>query len=271
MFYFERKIYYIDKYEKGEKRGNAGFINITLHEKDCQIHIGIRHLKRYGMVKCQWYGIKEEEKILLEEFNVENGFADLEWIYPYRKIGRNEYDLSEFKGFYFQFGKNVWGNCFTKREYVNDVLDITETKPSAFSIMNELEEENQSSDEESKQVQKMSQQSHTPRSTFDELLQTYPVVQPFPAQGEYVQIEPVTLKVLAQDYRKLTENSFLLHGYYTHKHIILGFYKDEKREGYYLGVPGSFEPKEQIMAEMFGFEGYERSGDMGYYMRRVEF
>ena len=260
MFCFERKIYYIDLYEKEERKGNAGFIAFTLREKEIQVHIGIRGMDKKRNIKCQWYGLKNEETILLDEIRVRDGQADFYKEYPMANLStghavsvcdrqndaeRGKLTGQEFagmKGFYFQFDKNCWGNCFIKKEEEKIVFP---------------------------QVQ--AAEARPPRSTFEQLLQTYPVVQPFESQGDYVEIEPMTLKVLAPGYRKLADNSFILHGYYTHNHIILGFYKDEERQGYYLGVPGSFETKEQLMAEMFGFEGYERSGDLGYYMRKVEF
>lgn len=258
MFYFERKIYYIDFYEKEERKGNAGFIGFTLRENEIQVHIGIRGMDKKRSVKCQWYGLKDEDKILLDEFWIRDGQADFYKQYQMTKVHAHdvsvcdkaneiegvklmEQDFAGMKGFYFQFGKNYWGNCFVKKEEAAFIphVQAAETRP--------------------------------PRSTFEQLLQTYPVLQPFESQGDYVEIKPMTLKLLAPGYRKLADNSFLLHGYYTHNHIILGFYKDDERQGYYLGVPGSFETKEQLMAEMFGFEGYERSGDLGYYMRKVEF
>lgn len=259
LFYFERKIYYIDLYEKEERKGNAGFITITTKENACHVHIGIRGIGQKKSVKCSWYGLLGEQKVLLEEFYTRDGQADFEKDYPMpinrkdalvndgkiidKSQGEKNIDvvMNDWKGFYFQFGKNAWGNCFAKKDGDSQIIVVQE---------------------KTKRV---------PRGTFEELLQNYPVVQPFRNQGDYVEIEPMTLKVLAPGYRKLADNSFLLHGYYTHKHIILGFYQDSERAGYYLGVPGTFESKDQLMAEMFGFEGYERSGDMGYYMRRVEF
>ena len=257
MFYFERKIYYIDWFEKGERKGNAGFIRFTLRENEIQIHIGIRGMDKKRAVKCQWYGLKEEDKILLDEFWIQNGQADFYKQYQMSNNATKDisaempmnanskltgYDFAEMKGFYFQFGKNDWGNCFVKKD--GEQIEIPQVQAAEI---------------------------RPPRSTFEQLLQTYPVIQPFLNQGDYVEIEPMALKMLAPGYRKLADNSFILHGYYTHNHIILGFYKDDERQGYYLGVPGSFETKEQLMAEMFGFEGYERSGDLGYYMRKVEF
>ncbi|MGN0346125.1 MAG: hypothetical protein ACI4DU_02455 [Lachnospiraceae bacterium] len=105
---------------------------------------------------------------------------------------------------------------------------------------------------------------------FQEFMKQFPVLQPFPSQGNYVQITPFAVKYLAPDFQSMAQNSFLLHGYYTYHHLILGYYRDERKCGYYLGVPGTFQEREQMLAGMFGFEGYEHSGNLGYYMKRVE-
>ncbi len=109
------------------------------------------------------------------------------------------------------------------------------------------------------------------RTTWEELTETHQLVHPFEDQGDYISINPFTLKLLAPEYRKLANNSFLLHGFYNYRHLILGYYQDEERQGYYIGVPGTFDEREQMVAEMFGFEGYEPAGGVGYYMRKVEF
>ena len=78
-------------------------------------------------------------------------------------------------------------------------------------------------------------------------------------------------------------NSFLLHGYYCYRHLILA--KVERRKDkdgiddmaehediYLMGVPGIWQHREQYMASMFGFRKFkpvsyekQRSGDFGYW------
>ncbi|MBQ3035748.1 MAG: hypothetical protein IJD31_02340 [Lachnospiraceae bacterium] len=98
----------------------------------------------------------------------------------------------------------------------------------------------------------------------------YPILYPFRGQGPYVSIKPVDLQLLDEKYHKLTENSFLMHAFYQYRHMILGEYEQDGSTYFYVGVPGEFVKKEQESAAMFGFEGYEHSGDLGYYLYRVE-
>lgn len=104
----------------------------------------------------------------------------------------------------------------------------------------------------------------------------YPVIHPFGDGREYLSIAPADFVVLRQEYHKMTHNSFLLHGYYNYRHLILGRLKEGSGWQYYLGVPGNFYHREKMVAEMFGFEAFEGEkdsaapGDFGYFMKRVE-
>lgn len=98
----------------------------------------------------------------------------------------------------------------------------------------------------------------------------YPILYPFRGQGPYVSIKPVDLQLLDEKYHKLSDNSFLMHAFCQYRHMILGEYEQDGSAHFYVGVPGEFVKKEQESAAMFGFEGYEHSGDLGYYLYRVD-
>lgn len=109
------------------------------------------------------------------------------------------------------------------------------------------------------------------------LCKKYKVIHPFSNQGDYIMIAPRDLLFLPSQYQKLVNNSFLLHGYYNYRHLILGKYRVRRVEKFYLGVPGNYYTREQMVADMFGFEGFEKSGtgetaqgSFGYYMKEVE-
>ena len=110
---------------------------------------------------------------------------------------------------------------------------------------------------------------------WEQLQHMYPKVHPFGDERMFLSITPGDFVILGREYQKLVHNSFLLHGYYNYRHVILGRYPDEEGESYYLGVPGVYYEREKMAAEMFGFEAFEgkrepaQQGDFGYYMKRV--
>lgn len=111
---------------------------------------------------------------------------------------------------------------------------------------------------------------------WEQLLHMYGVIHPFGDDREYLSIAPKDFVVLRQEYQKMVHNSFLLHGYYNYRHLILGRVRTDEGWRYYLGVPGNFYGREKMVAEMFGFEAFEgekepaKAGDFGYFMKRVE-
>lgn len=106
---------------------------------------------------------------------------------------------------------------------------------------------------------------------WEQLLDTYENIHPYGDERVYVKLEPKDFVILQSKYQHLVNNSFLLHGFYNYRYIILG-----KEKNLYLGVPGVFYEREKMVAQMFGFEAFEcpggnvRAGEFGYYLRKVE-
>lgn len=111
---------------------------------------------------------------------------------------------------------------------------------------------------------------------WEQLKKNYPIVHPIREDEEYLKIAPKDFVIFTEKYQGLVHNSFLLHGYYNYKHLILGRKERDGRVIYYLGVPGTFHDREKTVAVMFGFEAFDgkrepaENGDFGYYLRRVE-
>lgn len=111
---------------------------------------------------------------------------------------------------------------------------------------------------------------------WKQLSEIYKHIAPFQDEREYLSIGPGDFVIFTEKYYKLVNNSFLLHGYYNYKHLILTQMTVRGETRYYMGVPGNFYEREKQVALMFGFESFEcreepaRAGDYGYYMMRVE-
>lgn len=106
---------------------------------------------------------------------------------------------------------------------------------------------------------------------WEQILDMYEQIHPYGDERVYVRLEPKDFVILQSKYQHLVNNSFLLHGFYNYRYVILG-----KEQNYYLGVPGVFYEREKMVAQMFGFETFEcpggnvRAGEFGYYLRKVE-
>lgn len=89
-----------------------------------------------------------------------------------------------------------------------------------------------------------------------------------------VRIEPNDIGLLEMENWRLGVNSFLTHGYYNYKYLMLG--KLRFQDGMVkavLGVPGVYDNKEQYIAKIFGFDIFiplkhtnTKTGNFGYWI-----
>lgn len=98
-----------------------------------------------------------------------------------------------------------------------------------------------------------------PVPLWDFLSKTYPKIQAFESQYgcEILVIKPQDIGLLPREVWIYGNNSFLLHGYYNYRYLILA--RLENPQGfprYLLGVPGHYFNNEKYMASMFGFPNF---------------
>jgi hypothetical protein len=92
---------------------------------------------------------------------------------------------------------------------------------------------------------------------FKMLCGCYPKVKVAEIEGECIKITPHDISYLPKKYWSLCNNSFLLHGYYSYKYLLLCEKKVAGEKKYLICVPGLYHQKEQRVAGMFGFTEFE--------------
>ena len=106
------------------------------------------------------------------------------------------------------------------------------------------------------------------------IFSSFPRIYPFEDNEikRCVKVEPKDIGALPSDTWILSNNSFLLHGYYCYHHLIFAEISDPYGSRYILGVPGIYHNRERFMARMFGFECFKsirrrelKQGDFGYW------
>lgn len=106
-------------------------------------------------------------------------------------------------------------------------------------------------------------------------IRTYPKIQAFDYQDgcEILTVKPQDIGLLPREMWMYGNNSFLLHGYYNHRYLILArLHNPNGASRFLLGVPGHYYSNEKYMAAMFGFPHFvlskmQPSGDgrFGYW------
>lgn len=131
-----------------------------------------------------------------------------------------------------------------------------------------------------KYLQETEELAQDAEKLWEELRKSYPKIQPFDYDDgcEILTIRPQDIGRLPREIWVYGNNSFLLHGYYNFRYLILvrlGNSKGNPR--YLLGVPGHYYSNEKYMASMFGFPNFVLSkkqpsndGRFGYWYTDIK-
>ncbi len=110
--------------------------------------------------------------------------------------------------------------------------------------------------EELERLEEEERESVEPLQIWEGFRKRYPKIHAFECAGEceILTIKPQDIGLLPREAWIFGNNSFLLHGYYNYRYLILA--KVDTTSGgtrYLLGVPGNYYSNEKYMASMFGF------------------
>lgn len=267
---YQKEIIYLTLSKRGEKLGNAGYIRLENREGTYHLSMRIQNLPDsltgvFAISRYRQDGWEEIDTITIkggqgvwekQNLRMENGV----WI----QIPMGEGCLLSGKSKYVQ-------ESILVREAVTDhkpmpVRESETVSESAAAQMPERETITSAAE-----LRDDKQQNVVKEDKWEQILETYDTIHPYGDQRVYVKIEPKDFIILQGKYQHLVNNSFLLHGFYNYRYLILG-----KEGDFYLGVPGVYYEREKMVAVMFGFEafecegGYANAGDFGYYLRKVE-
>lgn len=307
MYFYHKRVVYLSLHQENRQSSGWGFVRLT--EKDGEYCFKLQAKIPEGCQgKYPVYLLIGKEKALVSERMVQAGAMQGEFRLKVLEdviyIGGNAYALSRLWGIEILLSENTW----IRGIYQEEPLSKAERGVSAAELPEGQEAERQRQElirqkpirqEPAGQRQEPVGQNPEPEKAGDpeqELLQKsreakplsqggkwkklkeeYPQVHPFGDDRCFISLEPGDLVILPASFQKLLNNSFLLHGFYNYRHLILGpdrELSEEGEENFYIGVPGTYFEREKMVAVMFGFEGFEGKGPVeigsfGYYMRKV--
>lgn len=278
MFYCEKKIFYLALYQQGEKTGQVGFASVSVGKDEVSINLQVKKMSDY---------LKGEEisggyplflavagiKISLDkmEFVKGNGTFERRFLLKQDEITIENHRISPEKIM------GVWVELDESGGLQVRGGEVDSQKIPEVQMPEQNMQEVQTAELEPQRDIAPLQEIFS-ANKWEQLLKQFKKIHPFGDDRVFICIEPKDFIILQEKYQKLVNNSFLLHGFYNYRYLILGEDDQLGEEGktcYYLGVPGVFFEREKMVAVMFGFEGFESDGAVeigkfGYYMRRVE-
>lgn len=307
--YYDKKVAYLDYFERGEKIKNGGFVKWEVKNTNCRIQIHIRGLYATDTVQGEILLLSAGEMYAADVMQIRFGTGEYAGIWNGQALAGTAVSYEECDGIRIKISESrmlqvQW------RERTPIVQPPTEEMPTEEMPIEEVPTEEVPIEEvaikeiaikeiaieeeprpgETRMEEKISQPTDekgvVPEKEFrperissdkwEQLNKIYPHIHPFGDSREYLSIRPRDFIILSKKYQNLVQNSFLLHGYYNYGHVILTRIKERDDEIFYLGVPGVYYDREKQAALMFGFEGFESGceyasdGGFGYYMKRVD-
>ena len=284
----QRFVTYIYAYENNNKNQNVGFAKVDIRGDYCQVDI---HLKRTGYtnVKCPVYLFVRENEVIvgveIGEIALVNGCGDFVRQLNCNGVGETPYCMKDMKGiliflddtvmFASQWDERaIYRDNFKPYEETKEIpveqLEEAAEEPEESGQMEKLQVESvqaqQSGEQQSEELQPEAQRSGDMwMDLWEKLNGMYGAKNLFENMPEIsgIHMELKDLRELPKKYWYLGSNSFLLHGFFNYRHLLLGKVENESGRKWFIGVPGIYQNQEKVLAAVFGFPEFRQEKDTG--------
>lgn len=285
---YKRFVSYIYGYKQGEKGESTGFVKVNARGGECRIWIHMRGFYAHHQEPYRVYAFRQKKDGLegsyLGELESRNGALEWDGLMETDHL-MGGFGLEESRGIYIDGGSRVYAAEWD--DYPVDVDRFYEAKPDIRLVVREKEDSEAVSLPVELQTEPDScgTELHAAalpdpkKEQWEYLLRHFPVMRYQDQNGgviSSIRLGNRDLNRIPRDKWELGNNSFLLHGFYQYKHLLLLRRETEEQIGYYLGVPGVYNEREQMLASMFGFgefrviKGQEtKDGSFGYWCREL--
>lgn len=269
----KRFITYIYAYENTKKAGNTGFARIELRGEECRLEIHLRGVYA-AQTHCKIYLLRKQgsgiEGSLIGEMDVRNGAGDFNVIMKTAHIPTSLLSFFEMEGIFLcsEDGR-IFMSRWTEGEPLTvDMEHFIEWKAEQTEENIYAEEKQQENKIQTAQFDRESDNelraTELPARNFfpqyqwkdiwEQFLKSHPASMPFSEKNiTCIKIELKDIRELPRKYWYLGNNSFLLHGFFNYRYLVLGKIEEDNEDKWFLGVPGIYQNQERVMAIIFGF------------------
>lgn len=306
---YKRLVSYIYEYVEGEKRESNGFVKVNARDGVCKIRIHMRgfYIKNQEPYRVYVFVQKRERLsgLLLGELESRNGALEWSGITESENLMNGGFGLGDSQGIYIEGEGRVYAarwddfpvdveNFTPIRRSVRQTVDEsveriaseerTEAVRAAEIDVETVAQENQRAQEIPEADEKKSVELKAGLDSRGEqwkyLENRFPVMRYVDGGGAVIssiRLDPKSLTRVPRDKWELGNNSFLLHGLYQYRHLLLLRRQMGDEISYYIGIPGVYNDQEQVMASMFGFQEFRmlkepgaKQGSFGYWCRTLK-
>ena len=256
--FFIREVKYLYYYEKSKKCCSAGTCKCQMRDDKMVLDVCLKRLPLYYPLQAKMYFTAGTDNQVMEQ-----GCELLQEKQEYRFIFSYSLKEADCEKLYFFFrlsSDKVICDEKTLFEYV--------TKKDTTHQRKKLQEQSTSQEPE----QELQREPESEPELYAASGQSLVHIPNIHGQKEtYYVAEPKQLKRFGKGFSQYEDNSFLLHGYYNYRHILVGPATETGGGIMRIGVPGNYYKREEVVAKMFGFldfvpaKGERKTGAFGYY------
>ena len=295
MSKYRRFFSYIYAYEQNQKTSNAGFAKIEMKGPMTTIELHMHDILLPVPCAYLYLFVRTDDTITgfaLGDVPFSNGNADRRFTLARPELGESDYTISDVAGILLFADGNIcfvsqwdeapidWGRfhvyepaeknepseaqtetppdpSLEEKVIQSAELSMPQRKMPVFTVISEPPES------VSKQEMNFAQQppAHAPQDSWEETWQhltaSLPLVQPFSNQDiRCIRVELKDLRLLPPSNWHLCNNSFLLHAFFTYRHLIFGEIPSARDHRWFIGVPGIRYRQEHVLAAIFGFSDF---------------
>jgi hypothetical protein len=295
MAEYKHWISYFYAYNGEIKGKNVGFVKLDVREGKCRLYLCLKGVYGFEKKGLEVYLLTGKEgkpqKTKIGQLSLKGGNGEFIASSGEENLFGTGDSLLNSQGIYLQGEEkgtvylSIWekrkgnlGDFLPAKKQKVATVDLSEPMEVAAVDLQELPEaaavdspeltEIAATDIQESPETAESGSTKLPGTLWDTFCRYYPRVTPnLTAQGvELLQIRPEDIRYLPRHLWHLGSNSFLLHGYYRYRQLVLGRIRDN--DTYILGVRGTQEERETFSANLFGFHRFlpvNQEGIAGYW------
>lgn len=283
----KRFVTYIYAYEEGRKGNNIGFAKVEIRGAELRMEIHMRGVYA-AQADCRVYLFREAsgdmEGVQIGEMRLAKGAGDFGVILNAGRIKETPFGIGDMEGIFLRTEDD---RIFMSRWREGAPLIVDQAhfkewqpapqpqKPAAEQVRELRPGVDVPPETAAKDIAGTQEQSVMPETAEDENVQAteipmrnffpdyswdgiweklcgeHPLLAPLEdREARCIQIELKDLRELPKKYWYLGNNSFLLHGFFNYRYLVVGKTGEER---WFIGVPGIYQRQERVMAAIFGF------------------
>lgn len=286
----KRFVTYIYEYDRGIRGRNTGFVRTDIRDTLCQMELHIRGLDRYKGKVPVYLTVAEDTPlgIPVGEILISQGMGSLVLSFPNLQIGPSPYSINQLQALVISLGNGrLLAGCFVK-EPAEGILNgsfsnwtpvpAVPEEPGTSDSETVHSPHNYVSPVDSSPENDISSKNTTPPRNENPAISAASLKMTDSSRSSVSKdstvaaesaspepeissrrIELTDIRSLPRRNWYLSNNRFVVHGFFNYHYLILKTVMLPNGRKRYLGVPGIYEQPERMMALLFGFPDFELS------------